>query len=491
MEASRTEERGVAPGRADGVLWWLIAGVPVGLLFLIAVQLDTRWFVFLFLGILVFAASFAPVERKAFYLALLVLTIPIKIDLHLYFQKSNVHHSTHGFLLLLHYLPLAALYVIWAGRSLSGHRSADISTRGLGPLAAFFGAGVISVFLGGNALFGSFDLFALLGSIALFVYASSELRTRRYLRIVVVALFVAVLVQGVIAVGQHLTRSSLGLGFLGAYTALELRAGLATLTRVGGTIGHPNALARFFDLLIPLGFSLLFCPLHRRTKFLLGAAVGVGMVGLVLTLSRGGLVATGVGCLLIFFVWLKRRIGPPLALSAATLAIVLVVALVFGTSNLVQQRFFQDDYKAAFGRIPLMRVALNMIRDHPFFGVGLNNYSEVAPRYDNTPQRVTAVWNLPVHNLFLYIVAQTGLVGLVCYLLFLLSILRALRPALGAPDPFVAWAGFGILVGMAAFISHVQIEFDSVTRNSMFWFVSGLAVSVGRLAALPDAERAH
>jgi putative inorganic carbon (HCO3(-)) transporter len=315
METSWTQERAV-PARPVGPFWILLAGVLVGVLFLITIQLGTRWFFTLFVGGLILAVSLAPRNRKTFYLALLVFTIPIVVKVNLYFQRASVHHSTHGFLLLLYYLPLVALYIIWAGRCLLEHRPPGISTRGLGPLAAFFAAGVISVLLGGNVLFGAFDLFALLWSIALFIYASSEVRTKRDLQTILVALFVAVWVQGIIAVGQGETGSSLGLEFFGETTKLEVQQGPAPLTRVGGTIGHPNELARFFDLILPLGVSLLFCPLRWRTRLLLGTAVACGLLGLALTLSRSGLVVTAAACLLIFFVALQRRIGLLRALFA-------------------------------------------------------------------------------------------------------------------------------------------------------------------------------
>jgi O-antigen ligase len=493
MEISWTEKR-AAPSRPGGLLWVLLTGVLIGLLFLMAAQAETKWFLSLFIGGLVFAVSLVPAGRKGLYLALLVLALPIGVDLNLYFQPSPFHHSTYGFLFLLHYLPLAALYVIWSSRCLLEHSPPGLSTRGLGPLAAFFGAGLTSVLLAGNILFGAFDLFALLGSTALFIYVSSELRTKRDIEIVLAALFVAVGVQGLIAVGQYLTGSSLGLEFFGAATLPKPQPRFPTPTRAGGTLGAPNALARFFDLFLPLGFSLLFCPLRWRTRILLGTAVGFGILGLVFTFSRGGLVVTGSGCLLILFLWLHRRIGLLQTFCTLALAIPLFLVLVLGSSKQLQTRFFREGYEASYGRIPLTQVALNMIRDRFIFGVGLNNYNEVAPRYDNTPQRVTSWWNIPVHNLFLYIAAQTGLVGLVSYLLFLLAILRSLWPALKASDPFVAWAGLGVAIGMMVFLVHGQIEFDSVPRHSMFWFASGLAVSLGRLATpslatLPERAR--
>ncbi len=479
-----------APVQPVGLLVWLLAGIPIGLLFLVALQLDRKWFVSLFLGGVILAVSLAPMDRKALYLFLLAFTIPLGLDYNLFFQWRPVHHSTYGIAIILFYFPMTVLYVMWAFRCWSHHVSPGISTRGLTPLAGFFSAAVASVILGGNPLFGSFDLFALLWSIALFAYASSEIRSRSDLQIVVGTLLGTVWLQGVIAVGQHLTGSTLGLDFFGAGTSVELRGwqGLAALTRVGGTIGAPNALALFLDPLLPLGFALLFCPLRRHTKCLLGAAVGMGMLGMTLTLSRGGMVGTGAGCLLILGVWLQRRIGFLRLLCVASILVALLLVLTFGTTNLIQERFLRDDYQAAYGRVPLMKVALNMIRHQPFFGVGLNNYSEVAPRYDNTPERINSQWNIPVHNLFLYIAAEVGLVGLICYVFFLTTVLRALWPALRARDPFVAWAGLGVAVGIVVVFTHLQVELVSLVRESNLWFVSGLAVSLGRLAGPPAAK---
>lgn len=483
--------RALVPGRFVGLPWWVPVGVLAGLSFLVTTQLETKWFAALFIGALIVTASLAVVDKKAYYLALLVFALPIGADLNLFFQRSQIHHPTSGFVLSLVHLPLTALYLIWAGRWLVEHIPSPISTRGLMPLVAFFGVAIISILQGGNLLFGAFDLFALLGSIALFVYASSELRTKRELQIVLTALFITVVMQGLIAAGQHLTHSSLGLEFFGAYARLEAQTGLTPLTRVGGTIGHPNALARFFDLLLPLGIGLLLSPIRGWGRLFLGMAVVIGGLGLVLTLSRGGLVATGIGSTFILFLSIRRRAGLARAICGSMLAITFLLALVLGTSSLVQKRFFRDDYKAAYGRVPLMQVAVNMIRNNPFFGVGLNNYNEIAPKYDTTPQQVTSAWNAPVHNLFLYIAAQTGLLGLVCYLLFLLTVFRSLWSAIRAPDPLIAWTGIGVAVGLIAFLAHAQIEFDSVAGNALFWFVAGLAVSVGRLASQSSREPAH
>lgn len=474
---------------------WPLIGMVLGLLFLAGSLLESKWFVFLFLGSVILAASLAVRDRKGLFLALLPFTIPIGTDLNLYFQQSPFHRSTYGFLIQLSYLPLIMLLGIWVFRSISERKPFGLSTRGLGCAVGFFCAAVLSVLLSQNRLYGLFDLFALLCSLTMFEYMASEVRSPRELRIILTSLSAAVALQGLIAVGQYITNSTLGLEFLGAYQASQRARGapigLLTLTRVGGTIGHPNELAKFFDLSIPICFALLFTPLRGIFRPLVAVAVTVGIVGLTMTLSRGGLVAVLLGIVAILVYRVKAGAGLLRAVAAAILIGIFIVAIAVGTENPVQRRLLKDDYRAAFARVPLMKVAFNMIADRPFFGVGLNSYNEEARRYDNTPQAITTHWNAPVHNLPLFIMAETGAVGLIWFLLFLFVIFRWVVSAIGTSDPFISWASLGLLIGLLAFLAHCQIEFDHIPRNTLFWFLAGLGVSLSHLdKTAPERFRA-
>src|SRR5664280_1446943 len=60
-------------------VWWLLAGVFIGLLFLLGMQLKPQWFAFLFLGSLVLAASQAAADKKTYFLVLFILSLPVWI----------------------------------------------------------------------------------------------------------------------------------------------------------------------------------------------------------------------------------------------------------------------------------------------------------------------------------------------------------------------------------------------------------------------------
>lgn len=481
MAVSWTVKR-TAVDRSDTLLRSLLAGVPIGLLFLLIAQLEKKWFLILFLGSLILTASFVFANKKAYYLALLVASLPIAIDVNLYFHPSTISHSTYGFPIRLTAIPLAMLYLMWGSRSLVQKLPFQASTTGLLPLAGFLMSACLSVLFAKNQLFGLFDLFALTFSLLLFFYTASEIRNVREMRLVLSVLVASVALQGLIAIGQHVTKSTLGLEFFGASQNLQSAAGLQTLTRVGGTLGHPNSLALFLDLMLPLSFSLLFGPISGRVKLFVLAAVALGIAGLGVTLSRGGTLSVGLVLPVILLVHWSRHVGFLRSGFAVAAASLFLAVLVLGTSNPIQQRLFQDDYGTASGRVPHVQVAFNLIRARPFFGVGLNNYTETARLYDNTPEQIVSQWNSPVHNLLLFIAGETGLTGLGFFLLFLLTIVLALFPALRCPDPLLSSVGLGLLMGFLAYCIHVQIDYANWSHFSIFWFLLGLAVSVSRLA---------
>ncbi len=62
----------------------------------------------------------------------------------------------------------------------------------------------------------------------------------------------------------------------------------------------------------------------------------------------------------------------------------------------------------------MQKVALLMIQDHPWMGVGYNNYLLALPHYT----KGAVVDTIMVHNIYLLIAAEMGLIGLAVFLVF-------------------------------------------------------------------------
>lgn len=478
MDQPRPGKRtGSSPGIPGWCLW---AAVLLGLSLLVGVQLSLKWFMFLFFSALLLLVSLAVPDRKNYFLVLFAFSLPVWIGMHLGFLKSAYGRSTFGFPIHFSFLPLAALYLIWVVRRTTLKESASISTRGLLPLAGLFLAAALSVSVAIDPRFAFFDLFALFTAILIFVYASSEIRNPGELHLVVTVLLVGAAFQAVIAIIQKLTGSTLGLDFFGAATTLYGYTGLEILSRVGGLVGHPNSLALFFDLMLPLSFSFLFCPMRPGLKFLLAVAVGLEVLALGVTYSRGGLGASILSLSALFVFHRIRSLGLVRAMVSGLAVVILFFMIIMVVPNPIKKGLFRTEFATAYGRLPMMQVALNLIRHRPLLGSGLNNYVQTARQYDYTREQLISTWNSPVHNLFLFIAGEIGLVGLVCFLVFLLSVLAALYPALRSADPYLLCTGAGVWFGLLAFFIHAQVDYSIWTQNRILWFLLGLAVAVGR-----------
>jgi O-antigen ligase len=184
------------------------------------------------------------------------------------------------------------------------------------------------------------------------------------------------------------------------------------LGRGSGTYICPNHLAGFLEMLIPVG--LAFAILGRKNlvlRLFLAYAALVMIVGVVVSLSRGGWIATGLS--LVFFaavVLNKRAHRIPLLL---VLLLVLSTASIFAyRSDLVQKRV---EHALTGGTIENIRsrqwLAIptgQMWLDHLWFGVGPAHFDHRFPAY--RPKEIQ-VRPGRAHNDYLNTLADWGVVG--------------------------------------------------------------------------------
>lgn len=110
----------------------------------------------------------------------------------------------------------------------------------------------------------------------------------------------------------------------------------------------------------------------------------------------------------------------------------------------------------------LAREAINLWRSRPLFGVGLGNFVAASDYF----------WKEPVHNIYLLQLAETGLVGLAGFLIFLAFCLKkALAKAATFPLPLVLLIGVLFL----GFLDHYLLT--SSAGSLLFWLVLGMAAS--------------
>lgn len=197
--------------------------------------------------------------------------------------------------------------------------------------------------------------------------------------------------------------------------------------RLRGGIGDPNFTAAF--TLMGLALAGVLIARQRNPVLKLCYALGVPILafGLVATQSRGGLIGAAVVAVVAFLVLKEQRarLLTVVALCLSVMALYLV-SVPSGWERLTRT----DD--GGNGRSSLWTVAWRVAEDHPLLGVGLNNFPAVAADYTRAPGQLTFV-NLIVdsphfvHNTYLQVLTELGVVGFALFIAFVGSALLRLR----------------------------------------------------------------
>jgi O-antigen ligase len=197
--------------------------------------------------------------------------------------------------------------------------------------------------------------------------------------------------------------------------------------------GDPNYLGAVLvpALMLAGGLAMRRPPLQRAA---LAVAALVIAIGLAATQSRGGLLAglaTGIVALVI---WRGRR-----AVIAALMVFAAGVATAFFLASPEAWHRIGSSNASGSGRTDIWQVALRVADAHPYFGVGINQFPQVSPQYVSRPGALDNVGllvdkHIVVHNLYLELWAETGIVGLGLFVLVVAMVLSATWRAAGRFD---------------------------------------------------------
>ncbi len=225
----------------------------------------------------------------------------------------------------------------------------------------------------------------------------------------------AVFVSSVVALGQFIFQRSIGgpLWVLGERTFAIDTPGIARtsvfgreLLRAYSTFPHPNVLGGFLTVAVPLILSAKLVDKARAVSRYRLMLISVSAIALLTTFSRSAFVLSLLG--LSWWLWKKARI----------FFFIPLLVLFFVPFSLTDESYVI--------RSQLNTSALTMITSAPLFGVGLGNFLIALP--DLLPSR-TIYFLQPVHNIYLLLLSEIGLVGAAGVLYLLWRIRKHMNPS--------------------------------------------------------------
>lgn len=364
------------------------------------------------------------------------------------------------------------------------------------PFTVFALAHLASIFAAASPFLASLEFLRLFKMVLLLVVLLWYIRSWADLKLVLYVLVIAVIAQGLLAGTQWLFQASLGLSFLGEHTFWEMPVDSETVGRSGGTLGHANILAYFFELATPLAFICAASRMSKSLQTLAVVAVSAGIAGLFLTFSRAGWLGLLVGLLFVLLLLVsKQRIPRSRILTALFLFAVLVAVVGFLTRDVLAVRF-RNLWGGSFQfRALTIQTAWNMIRDKPILGIGANSYLVLS--YDYVPSHLTDqqayAAALIVHNTPLLYAAEMGIVGFAALLLLAVAIGRLTWRMIQAADSQVALISLGVSGGLLAMVVHAQLDWG-VRHDPVFtllWFLVGLLLAMQQMLARNSTSTAQ
>lgn len=331
-----------------------------------------------------------------------------------------------------------------------------------------------------------FYVFAFLVGFLIARQDDSDHQQNLSLKKVFLFLNLGLILQSLIALGEWVTQSSLGLQILGEWRFSVLTPGIAKVMigtqeflRPYATFPHPNVLGGVMGIAAVVNLQRrlnLFC-------FFLFSFI------LLLTFSRSAWFAYLVLLILTLFFWLRAEEKTFWQkLKVPKFPIFLSVILLIVLTPLIWERFQSlqtIDQLSVERRVQLNLAAWEMIKKHPILGVGLNQFIPNLEKYVliSGPGRFLQ----PVHNVYLLILAEHGLLGFLVFSFFLLIIIKRIiyKPSISnlqsqlstLDPPFSIFIPLIMLLGIFI-ISFFDHYFWTLQAGQLFfWLTIGLILT--------------
>lgn len=272
----------------------------------------------------------------------------------------------------------------------------------------------------------------------------------------------------------------------------------------GGTMGNSDFAGGFLGIAAPF-FVWLVLTAPRRLGWL--ALAGGGLLldlgALVLTRSRGGVLAAGVGVLAVALLLrsllprlVRSLFWPAVGLGVAAVLAVLLVPGFARVSGLNRTDLLRTESLEVRGRE--WATATKVFMDRPVLGTGPDTFEYRFPRHRSTEDAIhlgNQIADKP-HNVLLERAADTGVLGLAAYLTVVVTALvfawrrlRELEPSSPSPSPSSERALLAVFTaGVLAYLAQAFVSIDVVPLALTGWLLLGAVAALADPASVARRE---
>jgi len=353
--------------------------------------------------------------------------------------------------------------------------------------------GLVNVVIGPLRHVPAHEVFRMFKLLLLFIVIINEVVRVKQFQNIFIALMIGVALQSLMGLGQYLFDVSLGATILGEAPIEQVqqtsratyRTGEFT-RRVGALFGHPNLLSIYLAMMLSISIAMLLTRIDPLYKAIVAGITLMGVVVLVLTLSRSGWLSFGFAFLTLLALSFVNPEVRHKALFAKVAMLSVVILIALALSGPILKRLFESGGGAIDFRWEWMAVSWEMIKAKPIFGFGLNTFVFFAPEYTDygTAGRVMDEYgtNLPVvHNIYLLVWVEQGTIGFLLFLAMYGYLLKlGWRNMKCNYNNMLYFINLGCMAGLMAHAVDGMASFflRNPAPGRIFFIVAGLIVAI-------------
>lgn len=235
-----------------------------------------------------------------------------------------------------------------------------------------------------------------------------------------------------------------------------------------------NILVRF--LIIPHVWILisLFSSKNRVPSQIIPRVATLFLIlfAVIMSLSRGGYILYAFATFVVIIATRNKKIIlPGLFLGTFMLLIFSAMILYRIKRDNMDVRNVSD-----LGRISAMASGINMIKAHPIVGVGYGTHTHRFVHYQN--KRLPGLQGMEtIHNIYVVLWAETGLIGLLLYLIFNFGLIIALFKKFFLSKRPITEVRFELLtmISLCTYMIH-GLVYHMFNSEGFYWFIVFFAV---------------
>ena len=266
----------------------------------------------------------------------------------------------------------------------------------------------------------------------------------------------------------------------GRHTFWEWRGRILSVLTSELELGH------YFNMCLPITIVLWLKGDARRHNWKWLVMAAATLVGLLLTFTFGAWLSLAAAITLFVLLIDRKRRWKLVGISFLIFAIFAGLLVVGPLRPFVFEKAFGNNIGSlawdALSRIDAWTFAVQTWWAHPIFGVGVGNY-EILEYAHETIHSPWGEGGSTPHNTYLYLLAESGIVGLAGMLMIMLPTLRrTLSLRHNAEFGIIALAiAFAITVNMIGWCGD-DSTFTGPHTSYLLWLMVGLGEALGNLA---------